>query len=149
MAERPYRKAIVAVFKREDGKVLLGKRSDTGSWQFPQGGIDSEESPVQALYREMLEEIGCEGFEIIKESQSEFTYDFPTSLKAKIVKNYKGQSQRWFLCSFKPGMSHDLQKATCDEFVELEWFEPSFALKSIVEWKKESYKKAMKELDVL
>ena len=65
MLNESYRRSVLAVFVRADGKVLLGKRSDLGVWQFPQGGIDPGESEVEALYREMKEEIGCDNFNII------------------------------------------------------------------------------------
>ena len=149
MTTKPYRKAIVAVFQRPDGKVLLGKRSDTGYWQFPQGGVDSGEDYEKALYREMQEEIGCDVFDVLKETQNQICYDFPKELKANIAKQYRGQSQKWFLCRLKMGFSPDLKKASCDEFVELGWFKVSFALASIIAWKKDSYKKALEEFGLL
>ncbi len=50
---------IIAVIIDESGKVLLFERSDRlDSWQFPQGGIKSGETPEQALFRELEEEVG-------------------------------------------------------------------------------------------
>jgi 8-oxo-dGTP pyrophosphatase MutT (NUDIX family) len=37
---------------------VLGKRIRTHSWQFPQGGIDQGETPEQAMFRELHEEVG-------------------------------------------------------------------------------------------
>lgn len=46
----------------EDKQLRLeqfeGKRIRTHSWQFPQGGIDRGESPEQAMFRELHEEVG-------------------------------------------------------------------------------------------
>jgi len=41
-----------------DGKVLLLRRSDSGQWAFPGGGIEEGETAEQAALRECEEEIG-------------------------------------------------------------------------------------------
>lgn len=41
-----------------DGRVLLGRRSDTGSWGLPGGIIDPGEEPADAAVREIYEETG-------------------------------------------------------------------------------------------
>ncbi len=47
-------------------EIFIGERSDiAGAWQFPQGGIDEGETPKEALYRELEEEIGTNQVEII------------------------------------------------------------------------------------
>jgi len=49
---------------RKKGQVLLGRRPSDGSlpnqWEFPGGKIELGESPVQALKRELSEELGIE-----------------------------------------------------------------------------------------
>jgi len=149
MKELTYRQAVLAVFIQKDGKILLGKRSDNGFWQFPQGGIDFGESPKEALYREMEEEIGCSLFDIVKQTNSSITYNFPKELSLPICKKYKGQSQKWFLCSFHETVEPSLEKATCQEFSKLAWFKPSFALENIVSWKKNSYEKGLSEFGLI
>lgn len=51
----------VAVIQRNDGKVLFAKRPDdkacAGEWEFPGGKIKSNETPRQALDREIREEL--------------------------------------------------------------------------------------------
>lgn len=48
--------AGIVVFNKE-GKVLLCQRSDkAGAWQFPQGGIETGETPAEAAKRELQEE---------------------------------------------------------------------------------------------
>ncbi len=42
----------------EFGQVLWAKRIGHNAWQFPQGGIQFGETPEQALYRELREEVG-------------------------------------------------------------------------------------------
>ena len=43
-----------------ENEILVGKRLDHPScfWQMPQGGIDDNEKPEEAVWREMMEEIG-------------------------------------------------------------------------------------------
>jgi 8-oxo-dGTP pyrophosphatase MutT (NUDIX family) len=41
-----------------DGRVLLGRRSDTGNWGLPGGIIDPGEEPADAAVREIHEETG-------------------------------------------------------------------------------------------
>jgi 8-oxo-dGTP pyrophosphatase MutT (NUDIX family) len=49
--------AAGAVFD-SDGRVLLGRRSDTGNWALPGGIIDPGEEPADAAVREIFEETG-------------------------------------------------------------------------------------------
>ena len=41
-------------------RLLMGKRVRRNAWQFPQGGIDPGETPQDALWRELYEELGFE-----------------------------------------------------------------------------------------
>ena len=41
-----------------DGRVLLGRRSDTGHWGLPGGIVDPGEEPADAAVREIYEETG-------------------------------------------------------------------------------------------
>jgi 8-oxo-dGTP pyrophosphatase MutT (NUDIX family) len=42
----------------DDGRVLLGRRADTGNWGLPGGIIDPGEEPADAAVREIYEETG-------------------------------------------------------------------------------------------
>lgn len=65
MSSPSSRKLIVAgLITREDGAVLITqRRADQAhalAWEFPGGKIEAGESPVQALARELREELGAE-----------------------------------------------------------------------------------------
>ena len=57
-------------------------------WQFPQGGIDKGEDPLDAAYRELFEETGIVTASLIAEAGEWFAYDLPEDL----LRLYKEQS---------------------------------------------------------
>ena len=56
--EPGYRLNVGLIILNDKGKLLLCKRKNVNSWQFPQGGIDSGETPYKAAKRELFEEVG-------------------------------------------------------------------------------------------
>ena len=144
-----YRSCVVGVFINADGFVLVAKRKDTACWQFPQGGVEAEESEENALYREMLEEIGCNQFSIIQKLEHHLFYDFPIGLDRPIAKEFKGQEQRWFLCKFHDSYGPKIENAIDDEFEETKWILPEEAFNYVVEWKKQVYFNALNEFKLL
>ena len=53
-----YRPNVGIVICNRQGEVLWARRYGQHSWQFPQGGINPGETPEQAMYRELFEEVG-------------------------------------------------------------------------------------------
>ncbi len=54
-----YRVSVKALVTDEQGRFLLQKE-ERGVWDLPGGGLDHGESPVEALKREVQEEVGLE-----------------------------------------------------------------------------------------
>jgi len=112
-AALPYRRNVGAVLFNAAGLVLVARRAGfanadgrpaeglPGGWQLPQGGIDADEDPRSAIFRELEEEIGTANAEIIGEYPEWLQYDLPEALIGKAFKGkYRGQLQRWFALSF-------------------------------------------------
>ncbi|MDD5399860.1 MAG: RNA pyrophosphohydrolase [Sulfurimonas sp.] len=78
-------------------EIFLAQRNDLlDVWQFPQGGIDEGEEIIEALFRELQEEIGTDRVEVIAEFPEWISYDFPPRI-AQSMKPFIGQTQRYFL----------------------------------------------------
>ena len=89
-------------------QILIASRTDLeNAWQFPQGGIDAGETPKEALFRELREEIGTDDVKIIAEFPEWISYDFPESILDK-MKPFDGQTQRYFLVKLNKGAKVNL-----------------------------------------
>ena len=74
-----FRKNVGIVLYNSDGNVLLASRVGKKGWQFPQGGINLNESEDDALYRELYEEIGLQkkDVKIVNRTNSWLKYRLP------------------------------------------------------------------------
>jgi len=99
----PYRLNVGAAVFSADGRVLVGRRAGVqgAPWQLPQGGIDGDEVPRVAVFRELLEEIGTANAEILGEHPEWLQYDLPDELIGRAFKGrFRGQRQKWFALRF-------------------------------------------------
>lgn len=121
----PYRRCIGAFLINRDGRVLVGQRADREepAWQLPQGGIEPNETPCQAVLRELAEEIGTDRATVIGEMPDWIAYDFPGNLVGRLWNGrYRGQTQKWFALRFE-GSDADVDIAAGDppEFRDWQW----------------------------
>ena len=142
-AKRPYRKGVGAVLINADGLVFVARRIDTPgeAWQLPQGGIDKNESPEQAVLRELEEETGIGTAEIITRTESWLSYDLPDDLADRVWKGrYRGQRQVWFALRFT-GIDEDVDLNAHDhpEFDDWKWVPLESLPKTIISFKKPLY----------
>ena len=70
MKEDGYRLNVGLIISNKAGKLLLCKRKGMNSWQFPQGGIDNNESPLSTAQRELFEEVGIQSKSIFPDQSS-------------------------------------------------------------------------------
>ena len=99
-----FRANVGIVICNGHGQVFWARRINQHSWQFPQGGIDDGETPEQAMYRELWEEVGLkpEQVEILYTSRHWFRYRLPKRLIRREQRPMcVGQKQKWFLLKLK------------------------------------------------
>ena len=118
-----YRKNVGIVLVRDDGLVLWAKRlNKKAAWQFPQGGIMQDESPVCAMYRELKEELGIERVSVKMIGQTKKWYSY-TIDKAYLRKGSKiiGQDQLWFLLHLQKKVAIKPLEVASPEFDKISW----------------------------
>ena len=147
--ELPLRVGVGIVLLNHENKIFVGKRIDnpTNSWQMPQGGIDKNESFLQAAKRELEEETSVKTVAVIKELNGWLTYDLPKNLLGKLWKGkYRGQKQKWFIMKFIGKNDEINVKTKTPEFLDWKWIKPSDLPKIAVDFKINIYKKIAEEL---
>jgi putative (di)nucleoside polyphosphate hydrolase len=149
-----YRKCVGMMILNDKNEILVGRRLDhpSGFWQMPQGGIDDNEKPEEAVWREMMEEIGTNNAELIKMSSQWINYNIPQDTLATLPwgKRYVGQTQKWFVFRFV-GQENDINVGTENpEFSEWKWAKLNSLADNIVPFKRDVYKKIINEFkDIL
>ena len=145
-----YRPNVGIVLTNAAGQVLWARRVGQDAWQFPQGGIGADESPRQAMFRELHEEVGlCEDHvEVLAYTRGWLRYRLPRRmLRNNSSPNFVGQKQKWFL----------LKLLCCDEEVCVDrsgrpefdfwrWVSYWYPVGQVVSFKREVYRRALKEL---
>ena len=148
-----YRPNVAMVVINSMNKVLICRRKNTRTWQFPQGGIDNGEDIKKAMYRELSEEVGLskDDVNLVGESEGTITYDIPKTIRSKVLGGkFKGQEQKWFLLKLKKDNSEiKLDNETFPEFDKYEWVSFWQPLNRIVDFKREAYREALSELRFL
>tara|TARA_B100001093_G_scaffold460471_1_gene474302 strand:- start:255 stop:719 length:465 start_codon:yes stop_codon:yes gene_type:complete len=149
MKIKDYRSGVGMVILNQNKKIFIGQRfdKDKSAWQMPQGGIDNNETPVDACIRELAEETGIEkNYKIIGKTSNWYTYDLPKNLQRKLWGGrYKGQVQKWFVISFF-GEDNEINiKTRHPEFKNWKWSTKDELMSLIVPFKKDLYEKTFFE----
>lgn len=145
-----YRPNVGIILCNAQNEVFWGKRVREHSWQFPQGGINEGESPEQAMYRELFEEIGLESkhVKILGRTKEWLRYDVPLHwVRREWRGSYRGQKQIWFLLRLV-GRDHHVNLRACShpEFDAWRWCEYWSPIHSVIEFKRAVYQQALEEL---
>jgi putative (di)nucleoside polyphosphate hydrolase len=148
MADK-YRKCVGMMILNTNKEILVGRRLDhpSGYWQMPQGGIDENENPKEAVWREMMEEIGTNKAKLIRISNQWINYDIPSETLKTLPWGHKyiGQRQKWFAFDFL-GEDNDINVGTDNpEFSEWKWTEMDSIVDNIVPFKRKVYSVILEE----
>ena len=146
------RQGVGIILLNQNNDVFVAKRKDNpiDKWQMPQGGIDKNETPFDAMKRELAEETSVTNIKVIKEIENWLEYELPPYLLGKIWKGrFRGQKQKWFIVKFIGNDDEINLNTKHPEFIEWKWINYSNLPKVIVDFKKEVYKKLTIELKQL
>ena len=146
----PLRIGVGIVVLNKNNKIFVAKRIDNPKnfWQMPQGGVDQNESYLDAAYRELYEETNIKEIELIKEVEEFTTYELPDHLLGIIWKGkFKGQKQKWFIMRFVGNEDEINIKTKKPEFLDWKWIDVNEITKKVVDFKYEVYKKVKKEVE--
>ena len=145
-----YRPNVAIVLMHPDGRVFWARRVRRDGWQFPQGGMNSDETPTEAMYRELREETGLlpEHVDVLCSTPGWLRYRLPP----RAIRRHDrlvciGQKQVWFLLRFT-GEETDLKLDLTDspEFDHWRWVDFWYPLEHVVNFKRTVYTHALHHL---
>jgi putative (di)nucleoside polyphosphate hydrolase len=145
-----YRSNVGIILTRESGELLLGGRAGQAGWQFPQGGIQVDETPEAAMYRELNEELGLQSvdIEVLGCTRDWLHYELPE----RFIRRDRnpvciGQKQVWYMLRLTaPDMRVRLDMTEEPEFDRWRWVDYWRPVKEVVYFKRRVYVSALAEL---
>ena len=145
-----YRANIGIVITNEKKQILLAKRYKQDALQLPQGGIDKGETELDALYRELEEEVGLarEQVSLVAKTPKWLRYELPMEhIRRKQKPTCIGQKQVWYmlkLVSNDTDISLNLHNKV--EFDDWKWVDYWSPVDEVINFKKEVYEDMLKAL---
>jgi putative (di)nucleoside polyphosphate hydrolase len=158
VSDKPYRPNVGVALFNAKGDVLIAHRfKDDGpeviypglEWQMPQGGIDPDEDPHKAVFRELWEETGVKSADYLAETDW-MTYEFPPyDGPPHRLAQFRGQRQKWFALRFT-GTESEIDPITPrngqePEFDEWRWERLDRVASLVVPFRKEIYQTVARE----
>ncbi len=145
-----FRPNVGIILCNDTRQLFWGRRVGQDAWQFPQGGIKSDETPEEAMFRELQEEVGlgAEQVEIMGSTRNWLRYRLP---ERYIRRNSEplciGQKQIWFLLRAQCGEdAFCLDGCETPEFEEWRWVKYWQPIREVIYFKRNVYTKALEEL---
>ncbi len=146
-----YRLNVGIILINESGRVFWGKRHGHDAWQFPQGGLASGETALEAMYRELGEEIGLDrdDIEVLGSTRRWLKYRLPKQyLRHGSEPLVIGQKQKWYLLKLVTSEQKvRLDLSDSPEFDSWRWIDYFEPQEHVIFFKKQVYIQALKELE--
>ena len=149
ISKLPMRQGVGIIVLNQNNEVFVAKRKDNpvDRWQMPQGGVNSGESYLSAMKRELFEETSIKSIKVLKEINGFFEYELPDNLVGIIWKGkFRGQKQKWFITKFVGDEKEINLKTEHPEFIEWKWILPNELPNVIVDFKKNLYLSLLRDL---
>lgn len=145
-----FRPNVGIMLANTHGQLLWARRIGQDAWQFPQGGIQTDESPEEAMFRELHEEVGLTpaAVEVVASTRGWLRYRLPQ----RFVRRHSqpvciGQKQRWFLLRLlADDAAVRVDHSESPEFDDWRWVSYWYPLGQVVAFKREVYRRALAEL---
>lgn len=147
-----YRRCVGIMLLDPANRVFVGQRHDTRAeaWQMPQGGIDKGENVLEAARRELLEEVGTNRADFLKESALWRSYDLPPDIARRLWRGrYVGQTQKWLAFRYRGEDADIMLDGEHPEFCAWRWLEPNELVDRIVPFKRDVYLSVVEEFRCL
>jgi putative (di)nucleoside polyphosphate hydrolase len=145
-----YRPNVGIVIMNTEGRVFWARRVHRDGWQFPQGGMNSDETPLEAMYRELREETGLlpDHVDVLDATPGWLRYRLP---HRAVRRNDRlvciGQKQVWFLLRLTGSEGHvRLDLTAKPEFDHWRWVDFWYPLENVVTFKRGVYSRALRHL---
>jgi len=146
-----FRPNVGIILINEAQRVFWAQRSGNDGWQFPQGGMHTDETPEEAMYRELGEEtgLGPEHVELLGATPGWLRYRLPRRYQRHYSKPLCiGQKQVWFLLRFLADDSaFDLGASRTPEFNNYRWVDFWYPADNVVRFKRRVYRQALSLLE--
>ncbi|HAT1596644.1 TPA: RNA pyrophosphohydrolase [Legionella pneumophila] len=148
-----YRLNVGIILVNDSDRVFWGRRSGHDAWQFPQGGLAPGETAMQAMYRELHEEVGLDkgDVEVLGSTRRWLKYRLPKQyLRHGSEPLVIGQKQKWYLLKLVTNEQKvRLDLSDSPEFDSWRWVDFHEPEQQVIFFKRQVYIQALKELEPL
>lgn len=145
-----FRPNVGIILTNKERCLFWGRRVGQNAWQFPQGGIKADEAPVDAMFRELEEEVGLLSHQVtlLGCTKRWLRYRLPKRfIRRHCGPICIGQKQVWFMLRVNCGEdAFCLDKSPKPEFDAWRWVFYWQPLQEVVYFKRQVYQQALEEL---